>query len=276
MSKEMHDYANELRLKLFTTIHNAGGGHFGGTLSMMEILAVLYGKVLNVNPENPEWDERDRLVLAKGHAGPALYVILADRGFFPNEWLDTLDKGGGHLPKHVDRLKVPGIDYSSGPLGQGLSVGAGMAMGAKMRGRKSKVYVLLGDGELDEGQNWEAAMAAVKYGMDNLIAIVDRNNCQIDGRTDDVLPLGELDGKWRAFGWNVMHIDGHDTDSIEAALSLARDHTGVPTVIIADTYKGFGVSFMQDDYQWHSGSIDEERYAQGVKDLERLIADESR
>ncbi len=268
MSKQNQEYAQKLRKKLFTTIHHSGGGHFGGTLSMMEMIAVLYNGVMKVDPKNPNWPLRDRFVLAKGHAGPALYVVLADKGFFPEEWLDTLDQGGGHLPKHVDRLKVPGIDYSSGPLGQGLSVATGMAMAAKLDGLDTYVYAILGDGESDEGQVWEAAMLAPKYQLGNLIAFTDRNRCQIDGHTDEVLPLEPLADKWRAFSWNVLVIDGHNTDEIEQAISTAKQCAEKPTMIIANTIKGKGVSFMEDQYIWHSGSISEEQYQRGLADLE--------
>lgn len=270
MSKQDQEYAAKMRKKLFKTIHHSGGGHFGGTLSIMEILAVLYNKIMKFDPENPDWKERDRLILAKGHAGPALYVVLADKGFFPEDWLDTLDKGGGHLPKHVDRLKVPGIDYSSGPLGQGLSVAAGMAQAARMDGIDNYIYVILGDGECDEGQVWEAAMLAPKYKLGNLIVFLDRNRCQIDGHTDEVLPLEPLQEKWRAFGWNVIEIDGHNTDQIEQAVLDAKKSFRKPTIIIANTIKGKGISFMENQYIWHSGSISEEQYQKGLEDLGEL------
>ncbi len=268
MSKQMQQYANRIRKQLFETIYKAGGGHFGGTLSIVEILTVIYNKFLRYDPKDPNMATRDRLILAKGHGGPALYVILADKEFFPEEWLNGLDKGGGHLPKHVDRLKVPGIDYSSGPLGQGLSVAAGIAAAAKLDGSGIKVYVILGDGECDEGQVWEAAMTAAKYKLDNIIVIVDRNECQIDGRTDEVMDLEPFAQKWQAFGWSTMTIDGHDTDEIEKAIQSALKENGKPCVIIADTKKGKGVSFMEDNYVWHSGSISEAQFQTGIADLE--------
>lgn len=268
MSSENQLYAAKMRKKLFAAIYHAGGGHFGGTLSIMEILAVLYNDTMRIDPQNPNWKKRDRMVLAKGHAGPALYVILADKAFFPEEWMNTLDTGGGHLPKHVDRLKVPGIDYSSGSLGQGLSVAAGMAAASKMDELSSDIYVILGDGECDEGQIWEAALLASKYELDNLIVFLDRNHCQIDGYTDEVLPLEPLKRKWEDFGWNVLEINGHDTDQIERAVAKAKENRGKPTIIIAETVKGKGVSFMENQYLWHSGSITKEQFQQGMKDLE--------
>ena len=261
--------AHEIRRFVFESIANAGGGHFGGSLSVVEILTVLYFKIMRIDPENPEWKERDRFVLSKGHGGPALYCTLAERGFFSKDLLAELDQGGGRIPKHVDRLKLPGagIDVSSGALGQGLSVGAGMAQALKMDGRDSRVYVVMGDGECNEGQIWEAAMTASKYKLDNLIGAVDRNFMQVDGISDDVQPLEPFVDKWRAFGWNTISVDGHDTAALTRAFEEAQRHQGSPTVLIAATKKGKGVSFMEEHYEWHSGSVSPEQFQTGLADL---------
>lgn len=268
----LNQKAQELRRKTFEAIYRAGGGHFGGSLSAIEIMTTLYYDVMKLKPEQPDWPERDRFILAKGHAGPPLYVILADRGFIAQERIAELDQDGGSLPKHVDRLKVQGIDYSSGPLGQGLSVACGMASAAKLDNSGVNVYVLMGDGELDEGQVWEAAMTASHYKLDNLIAFVDRNMNQIDGTTEDVMALEPLPAKWEAFGWHVQVTDGHDTGAIKAAIETAKATPGKPSVIIANTVKGKGISFMENQYKWHSGQITPEQFEQGLRDLERGCA----
>lgn len=260
--------AQELRKKTFETIYNAGGGHYGGSLSAIEIMTTLYYDVMNLRPQEPTWPDRDRFILCKGHAGPPLYVILADRGFIDPARLKELDVNGGSLPKHVDRLKVQGIDYSSGPLGQGLSAACGMASAAKLDNKDLYVYALMGDGELDEGQIWEAAMTAAHYKLDNLVAIVDRNMNQIDGTTEDVMALEPLPEKWEAFGWHVQVVDGHDTDAIKEAINTAKTMKEKPSVIIANTIKGKGISFMENQYKWHSGQITEEQFVQGMRELE--------
>ena len=267
----LNQKAQELRRKTFETIYRAGGGHYGGSLSCIEILTVLYYKAMQVRPYDPQWEARDRFILAKGHAGPPLYVILADLGFIDPARLPELDQNGGSLPKHVDRLKVQGIDYSSGPLGQGLSVACGMACSAKLDKKNLNIYVLLGDGELDEGQVWEAAMTANHYKLDNLIAIVDRNRNQIDGSTEQVMALEPLADKWASFGWYVQTVNGHDTAALLTAINNAKNTTGKPSVIIADTIKGKGVSFMENQYKWHSGQITEEQYVQALHDLEEGV-----
>lgn len=264
----LNQKAQELRRKTFETIYRAGGGHYGGSLSAIEIMTTLYYDAMHVDPKNPNWSERDRFVLCKGHAGPPLYVILADKGFINPARLAELDQNGGSLPKHVDRLKVEGIDYSSGPLGQGLSVANGMAAAAKMDGKDTYVYALMGDGELDEGQVWEAAMTSSHYKLDNLIAFIDRNLNQIDGSTEQVMALEPLDAKWKAFGWHVQIIDGHDCEAIREAIAQAKATKGQPSMIIANTIKGKGISFMEGQYKWHSGQITEEQFAIGCKDLE--------
>ncbi len=268
----LNQKAQELRKQTFEAIYNAGGGHYGGSLSAIEIITTLYYDVMNVRPAEPNWADRDRFILCKGHAGPPLYVVLANQGFIDPARLKELDKDGGSLPKHVDRLKVQGIDYSSGPLGQGLSVACGMATGAKLDNKDLYVYALMGDGKLDEGQVWEAAMTASHYKLDNVIAFVDRNMNQIDGTTEDVMALEPLPQKWESFGWHVQTIDGHDTTAIKNAVELAKTVKGKPSMIIANTIKGKGIALMENQYKWHSGQITPEQFEQGMKDLEGGLA----
>lgn len=260
--------SQEIRKKTFEAIYNAGGGHFGGSLSAVEIITTLYFEAMKIDKNDCNWKDRDRFILAKGHAGPLLYVILSEIGYIEKSRIAELDKNGGSLPKHVDRLKVEGIEYSSGPLGQGLSVACGIAAAMKSDKKDSRVYVLTGDGELDEGQIWEAAMTASHYKLDNLTAIVDRNLNQIDGTTEDVMALEPLADKWEAFGWNVINTDGHDTEKILTAINEAKNIKGKPSVIIANTVKGKGISFMEGQYKWHSGQISEEQFEIGLRDLE--------
>lgn len=266
---DLQKKADEIRLRTFEAIYHAGGGHYGGSLSAVEILTCLYYRLLRYRANEPDWPERDIFILAKGHAGPPLYTILADCDFFDPERLKELDQNGGSLPKHVDRKKVEGIDYSSGPLGQGLSVAIGAALASRLTGSDSDTYVLTGDGELDEGQVWEAAMTAAKYHLNRLTVFVDRNRCQIDGTTDVVMDLEPLDQKWEAFGWHVQVIDGHDPEAICAAAAKAKEVEDKPSVIIANTVKGKGVSFMEGQYKWHSGQITEEQYQTAHTELER-------
>jgi transketolase len=262
--------ADEIRRTTFSAITHAGGGHYGGSLSLAEILACLYFEIMNVDPANPDDPDRDRLVLSKGHAGPALYSTLALRGYFPVQELEMLDKPLSKFPKHVDRLKLKGIEASTGPLGQGFSIGCGMALGLKKMRKPGRVYVLLGDGGRGSGQGWEAAMTAAKYGLDNLIAIVDRNGCQIDGVTDDIMPLESLPDKFRAFGWGVREVDGHDVEAVLESVRGARTAGERPQIIIARTVKGRGVSFMEGRYEWHSGSMSEEQIEQAGRELESV------
>lgn len=267
MTVNLRAKADELRYKAFKAMSDAGGGHFGGTMSEIEILTVLYFDEMNIDPKNPDMPDRDRFILSKGHGGPGLYTTLAVKGFFPEEKLIELDQNGGMLPKHVDRLKVPGVDVSSGSLGQGLSIANGIALAAKnIDGSDVRIFVLLGDGECDEGQVWEAAMTSSKYKLNNIIAIVDRNKAQVDGLTKDVMPIESLESKWQAFGWQTIAADGHDIESIQSALKKANGANG-PAVIIADTVKGKGVSFMEGDYKWHAGSVNEAQSKQGLGEL---------
>ena len=259
--------ADLIRRTTFNAITYAGGGHYGGSLSVSEILACLYFAVMNIDPKNPDDPDRDRFVLSKGHAGPALYTTLALRGYFPEEDLKQIDKPLSKFPKHVDRLKLKGIEVSTGPLGQGFSIACGMAVGLQRLNLPNRVYVVLGDGELNSGQVWEALMTAAKYKLGNLIAIVDRNGCQIDGKTDDVMPLEPLADKFSSFGWAVQEIDGHDIPALLQAIERAQSSPDTPGAIIARTVKGRGVSFMENRYEWHSGSITEEQARQAAKEL---------
>ncbi len=264
--------ANHARLTCFQALVKAGGGHFGGSLSEMDILTTLYFDEMNIDPENPRMHERDRFILSKGHGGPGVYTTLALRGYFPVERLSEIDKNGSDMPKHVNRLKLAGVDVSSGSLGQGLSVGNGMALAAKIDGTSQRVYVLMGDGELDEGQVWEAAMTSAKNKLDNIVAIIDRNRYQVDGSNEEIMPLQSVEEKFKAFGWNTISCNGHSTDELQAAFKKARETKGVPSVIVADTIKGKGVSFMENTHLWHSGSVNAEQAEQGKRELEEAMA----
>ncbi|MCL2306000.1 MAG: transketolase [Planctomycetaceae bacterium] len=236
--KEFDRLAAELRYVVTDMICRSGSGHIGGALSLVEILMTLYYRSMNVRPDDPQWVDRDRLVLSKGHAAPILYAVLAYKGFFPKEWLGTLNADGTKLPSHADARTVPGIDMTTGSLGQGLSAACGMAIAAKKEGRSNHVFCIVGDGESNEGQNWEAAMFASHWKLDNLIAITDYNKLQIDGTTSEVLELEPLTDKWRAFGWNVFEMDGHDWEKLYGTIEEAkRLRNGKPTMIIAHTIK---------------------------------------
>lgn len=267
MSWDLREMSDKIRQTTFQAISHAGGGHYGGSLCISEILTVLYFKVMNVDPNNPENDERDRFILSKGHAGPALYTTLAMRGYFPVSELDKLDQPLSKFPKHIDRVKLKGIEASTGPLGQGLSIACGMGISLKQQKRNNRVYIVMGDGECDSGQLWEAAMTASKYKLDNLTAVVDRNNCQIDGICDEVMPLEPLRDKFVSFGWEVFDTDGHDIDSLLNAFDAAAQVKGKPSVIIARTIKGRGISFMENRYEWHSGKLSKSQYEQALEEL---------
>ena len=256
----LKDISKRIRLNTFKAIANAGGGHFGGSLSIIEILTVLYFDIMRIDPKNPDDDSRDRFILSKGHGGPALYATLAERGYFPLSDLDNLDKPLSNFPKHIDRLKVKGIEASTGALGQGLSIAAGMAISLKQQKKTNGVYIVLGDGELDSGQVWEAVMTVSKYNLDNILAIVDRNFLQIDGSTEDIMPLDPLDKKFLGFGWNVYFANGHDIESLLTTIREAKKSKGKPSVIIAKTIKGCGIPFMEGRWEWHSGKITTEQY----------------
>ncbi|MDR1106886.1 MAG: transketolase [Treponema sp.] len=268
--KEMKEKTGKLRVKILEMLCEAGSGHTGGSLSCVDILAVLYNKVMNIDPKNPGWEKRDRFVLSKGHCCPALYAVLADLGYFDEKELMTLRKYGSMLQGHPYMYDTPGIEVSTGSLGQGLSVAAGMALAAKMDGLDIRTYCLMGDGELQEGQIWEAAMAAGHYGLDKLCGIVDKNNLQIDGRVEDVMNIDPLADKFRAFNWNVTETDGHDPARIEDSFNRAAQCKNKPTVIIAHTVKGKGVSFMENKSGWHGQAPDCSQLKQALAELDGL------
>lgn len=264
----LEDMARKIRRDIIEMIYNAGSGHPGGSLSAADIMVALYFKVMEHNPDDPIWEERDRFLLSKGHAAPALYACLAECGYFPREDLMTLRKIGSHLQGHPDMRKTPGIEASTGSEGQGLSMGIGMALAAKLDRKKYHVYVMLGDGENDCGQIWEAAMSASQFKCDNLIAIIDRNKLQLDGPTEKIISLEPLSDKWEAFGWNVIDIEGHNFRELLAAFDKAKQTKGHPTVIIAHTVKGKGVSFMEGAVGFHGKAPNDEEYKQAMKELD--------
>ncbi|MDR2753583.1 MAG: transketolase [Oscillospiraceae bacterium] len=264
--------ATKIRMGVLEGVFNAKSGHPGGSLSAADLLTYLYFEAMQVDPQNPKWEDRDRFVLSKGHAAPVLYSTLAWKGFFPVEDLKTLRKNGAHLQGHPSMKLTPGVDMSTGSLGQGISAAVGMALGGKIGGKGYYVYALLGDGELGEGQVWEAAMFAAAKKLDHLVAIVDNNNLQIDGTVEEVnspYPIGE---KFAAFGWNVIEIDAHDFDQIETAVRQAKQGGGKPTAIIAKSVKGKGVSFMENNVSWHGSAPNEAQYAAAVAELQAVLA----
>ena len=255
------------RILAMDAVHTAASGHIGGSLSVMDILTTLYFHTMKVDPKNPADPDRDRFVLSKGHCTPALYAVLALKGYFPREDLSLFRSIKGHFSGHPDMVNVPGVDMSTGSLGQGISAAVGMALAGKMDHRDYRVYAVLGDGEIEEGQTWEAAMSAAKFGLDNLCAVVDVNGLQIDGATADVMPSEPLDKKYEAFGWHVIHVDGHDFDALKAAFDEARTISGKPTMLLAKTVKGKGVSFMENDAGWHGKAPNDEQYDLAHKEL---------
>ena len=259
--------ANEIRKDIIEEVYNAKSGHPGGSLSIADIMAVLYFNELRIDEKNPRWEERDRLVLSKGHCSPALYAALAERGFFDKEDLKSFRKIESNLQGHPDLNKVPGVDMTSGSLGQGLSIANGMAIAGKMDNKDYRVYTILGDGEIEEGQVWEAAMTANKYKLDNLCVIVDNNNLQIDGTIEEVMSSYPIDEKFKSFGFNVLTIDGNNIEEILSAFEIAKQTKNKPTCIIAKTIKGKGVSFMENKAEWHGKAPNEEEYIQAMKDL---------
>jgi transketolase len=263
---DLEKIARKIRTHVINMIFEAGSGHPGGSLSCTDMLTVLYFFHMNIQPENPRWDDRDRLVLSKGHAAPALYATLAERGYFAVKELQSLRKFGGLLQGHPD-INIPGVDVSTGSLGQGISISCGMAIAAKMDNKKFRVYTLIGDGECDEGQIWEAALFASHYKLDNLTVLLDRNGLQIDGPTEKILRLEPLSGKWQEFGWNVIEIDGNKIVSIIEALDSAKKCHGRPTVIIAHTLKGKGVSFMEWINAFHGKALSKDEMKIALKEL---------
>jgi len=264
--KELQRKALLIRKYVIDSVYRAGSGHPGGSLSIADILSCLYFHEMRHDPKNPRWPDRDRLVLSKGHAAPALYAALAMSGYFPVEELKNLRKTGHFLQGHPCMLKVPGVDMSTGSLGQGLSVGIGMAIAGKLDEKDYRVFVILGDGEMDEGQVWEAAASASHHSLDNLIAILDRNGLQIDGHTEEILNLEPMQWRWRAFGWDVIEIDGHNIEEILDALHEA-DKNDKPTLIMAYTIKGKGVSFMEGSLSFHGKPPSDEQYLKAMSEL---------
>ena len=298
LKKQLEITATKVRMGVIEGVYNAKSGHPGGSLSVADVLTYLYFAKMNVDPKNPQMPERDRLVLSKGHTAPALYSVLAgavcpfdstslskghtapalysvlaNRGFFPVEDLKTLRHIGSKLQGHPVMNKVPGVDMSTGSLGQGISAACGMALSGKLSNDFYKVYAILGDGEIEEGQVWEAAMFAAHYQLDNLVAVVDNNGLQIDGRISDVMSPYPIDEKFKAFGWHVISIDAHDFDAIEKAFAEAEKISGQPTVIIQRSIKGKGVSFMEDQVSWHGTAPNEEQYNQAMTELKAHLAE---
>lgn len=272
MNNEKVDFLNakakEVRKNLLTMIYKAKSGHPGGSLSAADIVTALYYDELNIDPQNPSWKERDRVILSKGHCCPVIYTVLAMKGYYDFAITSTLREMGSILQGHPDMNKVPGIDISTGSLGQGLSAALGMAIAAQRDNLPSRVFAILGDGENDEGQVWEAAMCAAKYKTDNLIAIVDRNKLQNDGSCADIMPLYDLPGKWRAFGWEVKEINGHNMEEILQAFKWSKTVKGKPICIVANTVKGKGVSFMENVVMWHGMAPNKEQYEQAIREIE--------
>ena len=268
---ELAKVACNVRMGIIEGTFNAKSGHPGGSLSIAEIITYLYFKEMNIDPQKPDMPERDRFVLSKGHAAPALYSVMAQKGYFPVEELKTLRKVDSRLQGHPSMKCLPGIDISSGSLGQGISAACGMALGAKLKGADFRVYSILGDGEIEEGQVWEAAMYASAKKLDNLVAFVDNNNLQIDGTVEEVNSPYPIPEKFAAFGWNVIEIDGHSFEDIENALNAARDCKGKPTAIVAKTVKGKGVSFMENQVNWHGSAPNAEQYETAMNELKAVL-----
>jgi transketolase len=260
----------DVRRDIINMVHVGGSGHPGGSLSAVEILVTLYFYAMRIRPEEPNWPDRDRFILSKGHAAPAIYAVLAERGFFPLEELLTFTEPGTRLQKHIDMNLVPGTELSTGSLGQGLSVAVGMALADRIDGKKRRVYVLIGDGESQEGQVWEAAMSAAHFKLNDLVAFLDYNCCQVDGYVRDICDVEPVEEKWRGFGWHVQRIDGHDPDQILAALEITRRPGHGPHMIIADTVKGKDISYMEDRPEWHARPINEEEYQMAVGELDAI------
>ena len=267
---ELKKKAKDVRIGIVTAVHAAKAGHPGGSLSIADVMTYLYFEEMNIDPANPKMEDRDRFVLSKGHVAPALYSTLANRGFFPVEELTTLRKLGSRLQGHPCMQETPGVDMSSGSLGQGLSAAVGMALAAKIQKKDFRVYSVLGDGEIEEGQIWEASMFAGHRKLDNLCIVIDNNGMQIDGRIEEVCSPYPIADKFKAFNFNVIEIDGHDFNQIADAFKKARETKGMPTAIIAKTTKGKGVSFMENQVSWHGKAPNDEEYAVAMADLERI------
>ncbi|MBI9012387.1 MAG: transketolase [Clostridiales bacterium] len=264
----LENKAHELRHLCLNTIVWAGSGHVGGSLSSMDIMTVLFHKHMTVDPKKPKWEDRDRFILSKGHCGVGFAPVLADKGYFDKELLKEYNHTGSSLGMHLDSTKVPGVDASTGSLGHGLPIALGMALAARVTGKNYMTYCLIGDGECDEGVIWEAAMSISHYKTTNLITIVDRNNCMMDGKTEDIMKLEPFADKWRAFGFEVLEINGNNITEIDEALSTAKAFKEKPVVIIAHTTKGCGVHFMEDNYRWHYGGLDADKLKEAQTSLD--------
>ena len=265
--EKLKKLCRDIRLTVLKMIYEAGSGHPGGSFSAVEIIITLYFDKMKIDPRNPYWEDRDRFIPSKGHCAPTLYAVLAEKGFFPKWELNTLRRINSILQGHPDMLKTPGVDMSTGSLGHGVSVGIGMALGGRLSKKDFYVYVLVGCGELDEGEVWEAAMAAVKYKLDHLIVIIDYNRYQLDGSMEEIMPLGDVAAKWKTFGWNVIEINGHGPEQISDAIDEAKKMRGKPTIILAHTVKGKGVSFMENTHLWHGKKISKAEYEKATLEL---------
>jgi transketolase len=269
---ELKRLATKIRIETIRQIANLGRGHIGGTMSLAEVLAVLYGGVMKIDPTNPDWEERDWLVVSKGHSGPAIYAALALKGYFPMEELNTLNRPGTNLPSHCDRIKTPGIDMTTGSLGQGASSAMGIALGNRIDGRDNYTYLILGDGECQEGQVWEAALFAVQQRLSHLIAFIDNNRQQSDGYTRDICEMGDFVQKFTDFGWFSQNVDGHDVARIYDAIIKAKQQNEKPSMIVLNTVKGKGCGFAEGKPSNHSMSITKEQMVETVKELEKMLA----
>ncbi len=271
-NKDIRVFAEEIRVETLKEFAHLGFGHVGGAMSIIETLAVLYGSEMHIDPKNPGLETRDKFVMSKGHAGPSLYATLALKGYFPLENLMTLNQGGTTLPSHCDRLKTPGVDMTTGSLGQGISTAIGLALGDRLMGRKDcYTYLMLGDGECNEGQVWEGAMFAAHYKLDHLIAFVDLNKQQLDGKTDDVMYMGDMVEKFKAFGWNTLKVDGHNVDAIKDAIDAAKAQSGKPSMIILDTVKGHGCLLAESMFPCHHIAFTAEQIAPSVEHAEKVL-----
>lgn len=265
--QELESLCLRFRNELIDLLHDIQTGHPGGSLSCLEILTTLYTEKMNHNPKNPKMEGRDRLILSKGHAAPILYMNLAEQGYFKKEELKTLRQINSNLQGHPCMHKTAGVELSTGPLGLGLGAGLGMCLGERLKGNDSYIYVILGDGEIQEGSIWESVMTASKFNADHLIAILDNNGVQLDGKLEDIMPMGDIKAKWEAFGWNVIPCDGHDVSSISDAVDKAKENKGKPTLILAKTVKGKGISFMEGKNTWHGKAISDEDYKNAKAEL---------
>jgi transketolase len=270
-ARELKNFATKIRIEMMKSIESIGIGHHGGSLSAAEVLAVLYGKVMKIDPKNPQMEDRDWFVMSKGHAGPALYATLGLKGYFPLEEILTLNKPGTNYPSHCDWTKTKGIDMTTGSLGQGASSAMGIALGHKMNKKENYIYLLTGDGESQEGQIWEAAMFAAHWKLDNLIAFVDNNKQQIDGKVCEVCDIGDIAQKYTAFGWHAQSVDGHDVEAIEAAIEAAKSVKGKPSVIVLNTIKGKGYSGLEGNPGNHNGPVDKAMLEAMIKEFEAQL-----